>query len=326
MPNNPLTLQSVCDAQRRLAPHVRYTSCAESLPLTQLTGGIIYLKREDQQYTGSFKCRGSRNALESMSPEARERGVIAASAGNHALGLALAGKEMGVPVTVVMPVTAPAVKVKKCEALGATVVLCGETFDEAKAEVARRCRENHLHMVHPFDDEAVMAGQGTVALEVLEQVPDLDAIIVPVGGGGLLAGVATVIRSLRPQTLIVGVEPENAACYAAGIAAGGPIVIKTKASFADGLAVAEAGAKTLLSHHLVDRVLTVSEGAIGAAMREILSAEGATVEGAGAVAVAACLGNAMPYLWGKKVVCLVSGGNVDAATHSRAITGDMAAA
>jgi threonine dehydratase len=225
-----------------------------------------------------------------------------------------------------MPVTAPTVKVKNCESLGATVVLFGRNFDETKAEVARRCREGNLQSVHPFDEEPVMAGQGTVALEVLEQVPDLDAIIVPVGGGGLLAGVATVIRALRPEALIVGVEPENAACYAAGIAAGGPIVIKSKATFADGLAVAEAGAKTLLSRHLVDRVLTVSEGAIAAAMRELLQAEGATVEGAGAAAVAACLGNAMPYLWGKKVVCIVSGGNVDAVTHHRAMTGEGVAA
>lgn len=325
MSHRPLDLETVRAARRRISPHVRYTSCVESVALTQLTGGIIHLKREDEQHTGSFKCRGSRNALECMDAEARARGVIAASAGNHALGLALAGREMGVNVTVVMPMTAPLVKVGKCEALGARVVLCGETFDDAKAEVARRCRVEGLQAVHPFDEEAVMAGQGTVALEILEQVPDLDAVIVPVGGGGLLAGVATVIRALRPQAWIVGVEPEHAACYAAGIAAGGPIVIKTKASFADGLAVAEAGAKTLCSRHLVDRVLTVSEGAIAAAMRELMQAEGATVEGAGAVAVAACLGNAMPFLWGKKVVCVVSGGNVDAATHSRAMSETSAA-
>ena len=320
MPITLPTYQSILAARRRLHSHLNLTSCERSEGLTRLTGGVIYLKREDHQKTGSFKARGARNALECLSAAEKRRGVVAASAGNHALGLALAGSELGTSVTVVMPQTAPLVKRQKCAALGARVVLHGETFDAARGEAERLRVEAGLVPIHPFDDERVIAGQGSLALEVLEQVPDLDAIIVPVGGGGLLAGVATVVRATHPGVFVVGVEPENAACYQAGLAAGGPIVIKTKETFADGLAVAQAGKNTLLAGRLVNRVVSVSEGAISAAMRALLQTEGATVEGAGAVALAACMGNAMPFLWGKKVVCLVSGGNVDAATHERAIS------
>src|SRR6478735_9580990 len=206
--NLGVSLSEITAARRRLGDSVARTPCVESTALSELTGAQIFCKQEHLQRTGSFKERGARNALALLPPEQARRGVIAASAGNHALGLSWHGRALGVPVTVVMPRFAPLVKVARCRQFGATVVLHGDTFDEARSEAGRLAEARQLAYIHPFDDPQVIAGQGTLAFEILEQVPDCEAIVVPVGGGGLLAGVATVLQALKPDLKIFGVEPE----------------------------------------------------------------------------------------------------------------------
>jgi threonine dehydratase len=313
-------------ARERMAGAIVETSCAESIALSELTGSRIFCKREYQQRTGSFKERGARNALSLLPHETAHHGVIAASAGNHALGLAWHGRAMGVPVTVVMPRFAPLVKVSTCRRFGARVILHGDTFDEARTHAQTLAASERLAYIHPFDAPNVIAGQGTMALEILEQVPDVEAVVVPVGGGGLLAGVAVVLRTLRPDIQIIGVEPENAACFAAGVKAGEPVEIKTQSTLADGLAVARAGTLTLsTAGPLVDRVVAVGEDLLALAILRLAEMEKAVVEGAGASSLAALLGGDLPELAGRKVVLLLTGGNIDPIAHSRVIEKGLAA-
>jgi threonine dehydratase len=298
----------------------------ESAALSELTGATVYCKQEHLQRTGSFKERGARNALAQLSPEQARRGVIAASAGNHALGLAWHGRSLGIPVTVVMPRFAPLVKVARCRKFGAKVILHGDTFDEARREADRLSKAEQLSYVHPFDDPHVIAGQGTLAFEILEQVPDADAILVPVGGGGLLAGVATVLRALKPDLEVIGVEPANAACFAAALAAETPVKVATRFTLADGLAVAEAGQHTLaIAQPLVSRVVEVGEEALALAMLRLAELEKCIIEGAGAAGLAALLSGQLPDLRGRRVVLLLTGGNIDPLAHSRVIERGLAA-
>ena len=313
-------------ARLRLGDAVARTPCVESAALSELTGARIYCKQEHLQRTGSFKERGARNALALLSAEQARRGVIAASAGNHALGLSWHGKELGIPVTVVMPRFAPLVKVARCRRFGATVVLHGDTFDEARTEADRLAAEQQLTYLHPFDDPHVIAGQGTLAFEVLEQVPDAEAVIVPVGGGGLLAGAATVLHALKPDLQIIGVEPAHAASFAAGMASGEPQRIATRFTLADGLAVAEAGRRTLaIACPLVHRMLKVGEESLALAMLRLAELEKCIIEGAGAAGLAAFLEGSLPDLAGKRVVLLLTGGNIDPLAHSRVIERGLAA-
>jgi threonine dehydratase len=231
-----------------------------------------------------------------LTPEQARQGVITASAGNHALGLAWHGRLLAIPVTVVMPRFAPLVKIARCQQFGATVVLNGDTFDEARIEAGRLSAQRQLTYIHPFDDLHVIAGQGTLAFEILEQVPDAESILVPVGGGGLLAGVATVLQALKPHLQIIGVEPANAACFTAGLAAEAPVRVSTRFTLADGLAVAEAGRHTL-----------------------------AIAEGAGATGLAALMSGSLPELAGRRVVMLLTGGNIDPLAPSRMIERGLAA-
>src|SRR6201996_87119 len=224
-----VSLSEIVAARSRLNGAIAYTGCSESAALSELTGAHVFCKQEFLQRTGSFKERGARNALVQLPPETAKHGVIAASAGNHALGLAWHGRELGIPVTVVMPCFAPLVKVSRCRQFGATVVLHGETFDDARQQADRLAQEKQATYVHPFDNPHVIAGQGTLAFDILEQVPDADAVIVPVGGGGLLAGMATVFHALKPKLQVIGVEPASAACFAAGLAAGAPVRIPIRA-------------------------------------------------------------------------------------------------
>ncbi|MEI9961290.1 MAG: threonine ammonia-lyase [Limisphaerales bacterium] len=325
-PASHVSLSEIVAARSRLNGAIRYTPCTESAALSELTGTRIFCKQEFLQRTGSFKERGARNALAQLTPEQARRGVIAASAGNHALGLAWHGRLLGIAVTVVMPRFAPLVKVARCRQFGATVVLHGDTFDEARSEANRLAEEQKLTYVHPFDDPHVIAGQGTLAFEILEQVPDAEAVIVPVGGGGLLAGVATVFHALKPDLPIIGVEPANAASFTAGLAAGKPIRIATKLTLADGLAVAEAGQHTLaIAQPLVHRIVQVQEEALALAMLRLAELEKCIIEGAGAAGLAALLNGHLPELAGKKVVLLLTGGNIDPLTHSRVIERGLAA-
>lgn len=319
-------LSSIMAARLRLNGAINRTPCVESAALSELTGVRLFCKQEHLQRTGSFKERGARNALAQLSPETAKRGVIAASAGNHALGLSWHGRALGIPVTVVMPRFAPLVKVARCRQFGATVVLYGDTFDETRAEATKLAAERKLTYIHPFDDPQVIAGQGTMAFEILEQVPDADAIIVPVGGGGLLAGVATVLQALKPDLQIIGVEPANAACFAAGMAADKPVRITTKFTLADGLAVAEAGEHTLtIAKPLVHRMVKVGEEELALAMLRLAELDKCVIEGAGAAGLAAILGEHLPDLVGKRVVLLLSGGNIDPLAHSRVIERGLAA-
>jgi len=324
--NPTVTLAEVVAARTRLHGAVHVSQCTESAALSELTGARIFCKQEFLQRTGSFKERGARNALAQLSPEQARTGVIAASAGNHALGLAWHGRALGVPVTVVMPRFAPLVKVARCRLFGATVILHGDTFDEARGEANRLAEERQLKYVHPFDDPQVIAGQGTLAFEILEQVPDADAVLVPVGGGGLLAGVATVLRALKPELQIIGVEPANVACFAAGLAAGKPVRVPTKFTLADGLAVAEAGRNALaIARSLVHKLVQVSEEELALAILRLAELEKCIIEGAGAAGLAALLNGHLPELKGKKVVLLLTGGNIDPLAHSRVVERGLAA-
>lgn len=321
-----VSLSDIVTARSRLTGAVTRTACLESAALSELTGARIFCKQEHLQRTGSFKERGARNALAQLTPEQARKGVIAASAGNHALGLSWHGKLLGVPVTVVMPRFAPLVKVARCRQFGATVVLHGDTFDEARGEADRRAAEQDLTYVHPFDDAQVIAGQGTMAFEILEQVPDAEAILIPVGGGGLLAGMATVLHALKPDLQIIGVEPASAACFAAGLAASGPVRIATRFTLADGLAVAEAGKQTLeIARPLVRRMVQVGEEHLALAMLRLAEMEKCIVEGAGAAGLAAMLGGNLSDLQGKRVVLLLTGGNIDPLAHSRVVERGLAA-
>lgn len=321
-----VSLSEIVAARARLNGAIAYTQCSESTALSELTGARIFSKQEFLQRTGSFKERGARNALAQLSPEQARRGVIAASAGNHALGLSWHGRLLGVSVTVVMPRFAPLVKVARCRQFGATVILHGDTFDEARCAAVRMAEEAQLTYIHPFDDPHVIAGQGTLAFEILEQVPDVEAVVVPVGGGGLLAGVATVLHALKPDLQIIGVEPTNAACFAAGLAAESPVRVATRYTLADGLAVAEAGRHTLaIARPLVHQMVQVQEETIALAMLRLAELEKCIIEGAGASGLAAMLGGHLPQLIGRKVVLLLTGGNIDPLAHSRVIERGLAA-
>ena len=321
-----VSLAEIVAARARLNGVIARTPCVESAALSELTGVNIFCKQEYLQRTGSFKERGARNALAQLTPEQARQGVITASAGNHALGLAWHGRLLGIPVTVVMPRFAPLVKIARCQQFGATVVLNGETFDEARIEAGRLSALRQLTYIHPFDDLRVIAGQGTLAFEILEQLPDAEAILVPVGGGGLLAGVATVLQALKPHLQIIGVEPANAACFTAGLAAEAPVRVSTRFTLADGLAVAEAGRHTLaIAGPLVHRMVKVEEEALALAMLRLAELEKCIIEGAGATGLAALMSGSLPELAGRRVVMLLTGGNIDPLAHSRVIERGLAA-
>jgi threonine dehydratase len=297
--HRPVTHPEIVAAGERLRGAVRVTPCVESRQLGADAGVRLFLKRDDLQVTGSFKERGACNALACLPDAERPHGVVAASAGNHALGLAHHGARLGVPVTLVMPRSAARVKIERCRALGAEVVLEGESFEEADAFARNLATRTLQNYVHPFDDARVMAGQGTLALEVLEQVHDIGTVVVPVGGGGLLAGISVAVKSVRPDVRVIAVEPEAASSYAAAWARGRPVRVTVGATFADGLAVAQVGRATFAaSCAFVDRVVSVSEGEIALAMLRLFEAERTPV---GAVVVPVC------------------GANVDATTFAAAL-------
>lgn len=315
-----LTLADVYAAQRRIAGGVAHTPCLESIPLSELCGSRVHCKLDYLQRTGSFKERGARNAL-LMLPEAQRRqGVIAASAGNHALGLAYHGQLLDVPVTVVMPTNAPLVKVATCRRLGAQVIKKGESFAEARAEADALARSQRLTYIHGFNDPAIIAGQGTMGLEILEQVPDAQAIVLPIGGAGLIAGVALAVKSLRPDVRIIGVEAENAASYTAALAAGVPVPVALRPTLADGLAVGQVGELAFdIARTRVDEVVAVSEAHIVLAIFRLIELEKSLVEGAAATPLAALLSGQLRALAGQRVVLALCGGNIDLTILDRII-------
>lgn len=316
----PVTIEDVRAARGRIAGSIYESPCVESIPLSQQSGAHVFCKLDYLQRTGSFKERGARNALALLTPEQQRRGAIAASAGNHALAMAYHGGLLNIPITVVMPRFAPLIKVANCRKLAATVVLHGDNLAQARAHADALAAEQGLTYIHGYDDAAIIAGQGTIALEILEQVEDIDAIVVPVGGGGLIAGVARAVKSLRPEIQVIGVEPAHAACFTAALAAGQPVDVEVKPTLADGLAVARIGPRSFeVAKNLVDRVVTVNETELAVAIMRLIELEKSVVEGAGAAAFAALLSGKLPELAGKRVVLLLSGGNIDLNFMQRAI-------
>ncbi|MEX2216777.1 MAG: threonine ammonia-lyase [Phycisphaeraceae bacterium] len=307
-----LTLADIHAAREAIGEGVYRTPCPESVPLSLLTGSRVFCKLEQLQRTGSFKERGGRYALLKLTDEQRKRGVIAASAGNHALALAFHGKQLGVPVTVVMPTIAPLSKVANCQKLGAEVIQTGQTIADCAEHARSFVEARGLTYINGFDDAAIIAGQGTLGLEVLEQVPDLDAIIVPVGGAGLIAGVALAIKSLKPSVQVIGVEPKRCASFTAALEAGKPVRIESRPTIADGLAVPCVGPRAFeIARQHVDKVVAVSERALAMAVLRLIELEKSVVEGAGAAGLAALLWDKLPELKGKCVVLPLCGGNID---------------
>ena len=320
-----VTFRDIQDAAKRIAGNVVASPCPLSIPLSDLTGMNVFCKLEYLQRTGSFKERGARNALVQLSAKQKKLGVIAASAGNHALGLAYHGQLLRIPVTVVMPKFAPLSKVQNCRRLGANVILHGADLGEARTRADEITAEKQLAYINGFDHPAIIAGQGTLGLEIARQVPDVDAVIVPVGGAGLIAGVALALNKLKPKVRIIGVEPERAASLTAAMRAGQPVRVEMKPTLADGLAVAKVGENAFqIAREFVDKILLVGEHEIALAILRLLELEKAVVEGAGAAPLAACLAGLVPELKGKNVVLPLSGGNIDTPILGRVLERGLA--
>jgi threonine dehydratase len=315
-----VTLADIRAARRRIAGGVIASPCPESIPLSEITGAQVYCKLDNFQRTGSFKERGARNALLQLEPGQKKRGVIAASAGNHALGLAYHGRLLRIPVTVVMPDYAPLIKVSTCRKLGARVIVAGRDFAEARARADVLVDSEGLAYIHGFDNPAIIAGQGTMGLEILEQVKDIDAIVCPIGGAGLIAGLAVAVKALKPRIKIIGVESVATASFTAALKAKRPVTIPRRATLADGLAVLKVGANAFeLARPRVDQVVRVSEDWIALAILRMVELEKTVVEGAAAAPLAAMMAGLLPGLRGKRVVLTVCGGNIDPAILSRVI-------
>jgi len=316
----PVTLSDIRAARKRIAEGVVVTPCPESIPLSEATGAQIFCKLDNLQRTGSFKERGARNALLQLSPEQRKRGVIAASAGNHAAALAYHGQLLKTPVTVVMPDYAPLIKISTCKKLGARVIVHGVDFAAARARADELVASEGLSYIHGFDAPEIIAGQGTLGLEILDQVRNLDAIICPVGGGGLLAGLALAVKSVRPKVKIIAVESEATGNLAAALKAKKPVTVPRRPTLADGLATLTVGPNSFsLIRNRVDRVVRVTEDQISLAILRMLEMEKIVVEGAAAAPLAAMLSGQLDELLGKRVALVACGGNIDPAILSRVI-------
>jgi threonine dehydratase len=315
-----VTLQDVQAALGRIRDRIYLSPCARTETLSRATGTVAHLKLENLQMTGAYKERGALNKLLLMSAADRDRGLITASAGNHAQAVAFHAGRLGAKATIVMPEATPIMKVANTRAHGARVVLHGSNYDEAYAEARRLEQVERLTFVHPFDDPDVIAGQGTLALEVLEQEPAVDAIVVPIGGGGLASGIAVAVKALRPHAKVIGVETEMLPSMLQAVEAGKPVTLEPANTVADGIAVKRAGDLTF--EHVrkyVDDIVTVSEEEIASAILYLLEREKTVVEGAGAVGVAALMQRKIRGLDGKRVVSVISGGNIDVNLVARVI-------
>lgn len=321
-PALPIDFGDVAAARERGRGRLLRTPQARSATLSQLTGAEVTVKFENLQFTASFKERGALNRLLLLSPEERARGVVAVSAGNHAQAVARNAGALGIRASVVMPTTTPLTKVERTRVLGATVVLEGETFEEANRAAERLAAVEGQTLIHPYNDPAVMAGQGTLAIEMLEDDPGLEVIVVPVGGGGLIAGVATAVRHLAPDVEVVGVQSERfcgmaAALHGRASGSGGPTV-------ADGIAVGRPGALALqVAGALVDEILVVGEAAIERAIGAYLELEKVVAEGAGAVPLAAVMEHPRRFA-GRRVGLVLSGGNIDLRLLADVVLRDLA--
>jgi threonine dehydratase len=315
-----VTIAEIRGALERVRSAIRVSPFARSETFSQAAGRSVFLKFENRQATGSFKERGALNKILLLSPEERARGVIAASAGNHAQAVAYHAAKRGIAAQICMPLTTPLVKVSATRSYGAEVVLSGANYDEACEEAIRRCNEQHLTFIHPFDDEAVIAGQGTLGIEMLEQMDDLDAVVIPIGGGGLIAGVACALKETNPRAKVIGVQTLRLPSMKAALERHALVTLPANKTIADGIAVRCAGARTLpLVEKYVDDIVTVDEEEIANAILQLLEKEKTLAEGAGAVAVAALLNDKIPRSAGETLGVLVSGGNIDVSLLSRII-------
>lgn len=306
-------------ARRRIADAAEVTQLLAARALSALVGRDVRLKAENLQRTGSFKIRGAVNRLATMAPEARARGVIAASAGNHAQGLAFAARSLGVPATIVMPELTSITKVEATRALGARIVLAGATYDDAHARACALAAETGATYVSAFDDDDVIAGQGTVGLEVAEQCPEAGVVVIPIGGGGLCAGSALALKSRLPDVRVIGVQAAGAAAAVAARRSGRPVRLDRIATIADGIALKSVGERTFpLLERYVDDIVTVEEEEIAEAILLLMEKVKLIAEGAGAVPLAALLAGRVPAVSGPTVLVL-SGGNIDVTLISRII-------
>jgi threonine dehydratase len=314
-----IALSDVKQALARIRDSIYLSPCALSAAFSSLTGNSIYLKLDNLQRTGAFKERGALNKLLSLTDDERSKGVIAASAGNHAQGVSYHAGRHGIRAVIVMPLPTPLIKVSATRGYGADVILHGANYDEAYEEALRRSREDGLTLVHAFDDDAVIAGQGSLGLEILQQVADVEAVVVPIGGGGLIGGIACAIKESNPKVKMFGVQPSRLPSMKVAVAEGKPVTISPAATVADGIAVRRAGDRTLpLVQKYVDDIVTVDEEEIANAILLLLEREKTLAEGAGAAAIASLLNHKLPLV-GKKVVVLVCGGNIDVTLLSRII-------
>ena len=319
MPVAEVSLKTIREARAAIAESVYFSPCTQSASISEASGQPVYLKLENQQRTGAFKERGALNKLLSLTDAERQRGVIAASAGNHAQGVAYHARRTGIAAKIVMPVMTPLVKVNATKGYGAEVVLFGDGYDEAYDEARRLSEQENLTFVHPFDDPAVIAGQGTIALELLEQVPDMEAVVVPIGGGGLISGIACAVKESKPQVRVVGVQAARMPSMIEAVRERCTVTIPVNPTIADGIAVRRAGELTLcMVQKYVDEVVAVEEEEIASGILTLLEREKTLAEGAGAAAVAALLHH-KTSLRKQKTVALVCGGNIDVTLLSRII-------
>jgi threonine dehydratase len=314
-----LSLKDIRAAQQRIRDAVFVSPCPYTRTLSERTGCSLYLKLENLQMTGSFKERGACNKLTLLDEDERARGIVAASAGNHAQGVAYHARRLGIDALVVMPKGTPLIKVTSTQRLGARVLFHGDSYDDAFAEAVRIAADDRRTLVHAFDDWDVMAGQGTLGLEVLDQVPNVDTVVVAAGGGGLAAGVATAIKETRPEVRVVGVEAAHVPSLRAALDAGSPVTVDALKTLAEGVAVRRVGERSFaLAQRYLDDVVSVSEGEIAEAILMLLEEEKTVAEGAGAAPLAALLHRKID-VENKCVVVVVGGGNIDVHRVARVI-------
>ena len=314
-----IRLSDIQAALGRIRADIRVSPCPRSETFSAVTHNSIFLKLDNQQRTGAFKERGALNKLLTLSADERGRGVIAASAGNHAQGVSYHAGKHGVRARIVMPLPTPLTKVSATRGYGAEVLLHGANYDEAYEKAVEQSREERMTLIHAFDDDAVIAGQGTLGLEILEQHPEIEAIVSPIGGGGLIGGIACAVKESRPAVKVFGVQPAKIPSMKAAVEAGKPVTLDSAKTIADGIAVRRAGERTLpLVQKYVDDIVTVEEEEIANAILLLLEREKTLAEGAGAAAIAAVL-NRKVRLENKRVAVLVCGGNIDVTLLARII-------
>jgi threonine dehydratase len=319
----PVALERIRAAAGRLREHARRTPSVRSYTFSESSGCDVWLKLENLQRTGSFKLRGALNRVLQLAPEERARGLVAASAGNHAQGVALAARLCGASATIVMPLGTPLIKIQRTEGYGAEVVLRGENYDHSQAVARELASERGATLVHPFDDPAVIEGQGTIALEILEEVPDLDTLVVPIGGGGLISGIALALKALAPSVRLVGVQASGSAPMVHSFRSRRRETVESPQTLADGIRVGAPGEHTLaLVLRLVDECVTVEEPEIAEALFQAMEKSRIVAEPAGVASIAAIVAGKVP---GARHVCaLVSGGNVDLNLVARVIENGLA--